>query len=106
MIFDLRVYTFRNSSKLNAWLKVYEEFAYPIQQKHLGKPLFFSTTEVGPLNQAIHVWKYDSQADRETRRAALVADPGWPEFARRSAELDAVLTQENRILKSTSFSPL
>ncbi len=106
MIFDLRIYTFRNSSKLNAWLKVYEEFAYPIQQKYLGKPLLFSTTEVGPLNQAIHLWKYDSQGDRETRRANLVKDPGWPEFVKRSAELDAVLTQENRILKSTSFSPL
>ena len=31
---------------------------------------------------------------------------GWPEFLKRSAELDAVHTQENRILKSTSFSPL
>ena len=106
MIFDLRIYTFRNGSKMNAWLKVYEEYAFPIQQKYLGKPVLVSTTEVGPLNQVVHIWQDESQGDRETRRNTMVKDAGWPEFLKRSAELDAVHTQENRLLKSTSFSPL
>ena len=71
-----------------------------------GKPVLISTTEVGPLNQVVHIWQYESQGDRETRRNTMVKDAGWPEFLKRSAELDAVHTQENRILKSTSFSPL
>ncbi len=106
MIFDLRIYTFRNGAKMNAWLKVYEEYAFPIQQKYLGKPVLVSTTEVGPLNQVVHIWQYESQGDRENRRNTMVKDAGWPEFLKRSAELDAVHTQENRLLKSTSFSPL
>lgn len=106
MIFDLRIYTFRNGSKMNAWLKVYEEYAFALQQKYLGKPVLFSTTDVGPLNQVIHIWSYPNQGERENRRAAMIEDPAWPEFMRRSAELDAIHAQENRILKSTSFSPL
>lgn len=104
MIYDLRIYTF-HPGKINAWLKVYEQYAYPVQVKYLGKPVVFTTTEVGPLNQAIHLWAYESQADRETRRNAMVADPAWPEYLRRSAELGAVQHQENRILKPTSFAP-
>jgi len=105
MIFDLRIYTL-HPNKAGEWLKVYEQHAYPIQVKYLGKPVLFSTTEVGPLNQAIHVWKYDSQADRENKRAAMAKDPEWHSYLKKSAELGAIAAQENRILKPTSFSPL
>jgi len=33
--------------------------------KHCGEPVFYATTEVGQLNQVVHVWKYASQAERE-----------------------------------------
>src|SRR5207302_11170459 len=64
MIFDLRIYTLHNN-KFGAWLKLYEEYGHPTQVKHCGEPVFYATTEVGPLNQVVHVWKYASQADRE-----------------------------------------
>ncbi len=105
MIFDLRIYTL-HPHKAAEWLKVYEQYAYPIQVKHLGKPVLFSVTEVGPLNQAIHVWKYESQAEREAKRAAMAKDPDWQAYIKRSTELAAFISQENRLLKSTSFSPL
>jgi NIPSNAP len=105
MIFDLRIYTM-HPGKLQSWLKLYEAHGLSIQTKHLGKPIMFATTEVGPLNQVIHLWGYASQGERETKRNAMVADPAWPEFLKKSAELGAAMQQENRILKSTSFSPL
>ena len=105
MILDLRIYT-AYPGKLVAMLKFYEEHGYPVQVRHLGDPVFYATTETGPLNQAVHVWSYQSMADREEKRARMEADPAWIEYRRRSAEVGYLMHQENRLLKSTSFSPL
>ena len=105
MIFDLRIYTL-HPGRLPAWLKMYEQYGHPTQVKHCGEPVFYATSEVGTLNQVVHAWKYKSQADREKRRDALMKDPVFRDYMRRSAEMGAHLTQECRILKSTSFSPL
>jgi hypothetical protein len=105
MIFDLRIYTLHNS-KLATWLKLYEEHGHPTQVKYCGEPVLYATTEVGPLNQVVHIWKYESQADRERKRDALMADPAFQAYLQMSRELGAHQHQESRILKSTSFSPL
>jgi hypothetical protein len=54
----------------------------------------------------VHVWRYESQADREKKRDALMKDPVFQDYLRRSAEMGAHQHQESRILKSVSFSPL
>ena len=105
MIFDLRIYTLK-PGRLSAWLKMYEQYGHPTQVKHCGEPVFYATSEGGTLNQAVHVWKYESQADREKKREALMNDPVFQDYLRRSAEMGAHLQQESRILKSVSFSPL
>ncbi len=105
MIFDLRTYTLHND-KFAAWLKLYEEHGHPTQVKHCGEPVFYATTEVGTLNQVVHVWKYESQADRERRRDALMADPKFQDYLAKSRALGAHQHQECKILKSTAFSPL
>jgi uncharacterized protein YbaA (DUF1428 family) len=105
MIFDLRIYTLHNA-KFAEWLKLYEQYGHATQVKHCGEPVFYATAEGGPLNQVVHVWKYASQADREAKRDALMADPVFQDYLRRSRELGAHQSQECRILKSTSFSPL
>ena len=38
----------------------------------------FWHTEIGPLNQIIHVWGYDSLEERERIRAEAGKDPNWP----------------------------
>jgi hypothetical protein len=105
MIFDLRIYTFKPGAQ-NAWLAMYEKHAYPIQLRYLGKPVVFTTTEVGPLNQVIHLWAYADQAERERKRNALQQDPGWQTYLKMNTEAGYMEHMENRILRSTSFSPL
>jgi hypothetical protein len=105
MIFDLRIYTL-HPGKAAAWLKLYEEHGHPTQVRHCGEPVLYATTEVGTLNQVVHIWRYESQADRERRRDALMSDPVFKAYLKMSAELGAHQQQESRILKSTSFSPL
>lgn len=105
MIFDLRIYT-AVPGKLGPFVKLYQDHAWALQQKYLGKCVFWTTTEVGPLNQAVHCWAFESMADREQKRAAMEADPGWTTYRNLSAEKGYLLAQEDRIMRSTSFSPL
>ena len=105
MIFDLRIYTFKPGMQ-NAWLAMYEQHAYPIQLRYLGKPVAFTTTEVGPLNQVVHLWAYADQAEREQKRNAMQQDPQWQAYLKMNTEAGYMEHMENRILRSTSFSPL
>jgi len=38
----------------------------------------FWYTEIGPLNQVIHVWPYENALERSKIRAAVVKDKVWP----------------------------
>ncbi len=105
MIFDLRTYTLRTGS-LKAFLDLYEKEGLPVQSRHLGPPVAYLTTEVGELNEIVHLWKYASMADREQRRAALEADPEWLAYRSRPANAEALVRQQNKILRSAPFSPL
>jgi hypothetical protein len=104
MIVDLRIYTCK-AERMAAWIALYKEHAWPLQQKYLGRCLGWYTTVEGRLNTVVHMWAYDSQADRETRRAAMAQDPGWQEFVKKSVELGAFMAQENNILRPVDFSP-
>jgi hypothetical protein len=105
MIVDLRTYTIV-PGRLAAFLELYEKEGLPIQIKHLGKPIGYFVTEIGTLNQVVHLWGYESLADREKKRAGMEADPAWTAFRAKSSGGGNIQHQENKILKSTSFSPL
>ena len=54
----------------------------------------------------VFIWGFESQADRERRREVLEADPDWASYRKKSAEAGNVQHQENKIIKSTKFSPM
>src|SRR5690606_10914745 len=87
MIFELRTYTAKPGRAAD-FIKLYESEALPLQNKYLGGLVGFYVTELGPLNQIVHLWRYESLADREQRRAALEADPGWAVFRAHNKELN------------------
>jgi NIPSNAP len=102
MIIDERTYT-TLPGKTKAFLEIYERLAKPIQWPILGEPIGFFVTEVGELNQVVHLWRYDSMADREQRRAKLAVAPNWGTYLDTATPL--LLKMENRILVPTAFSP-
>lgn len=103
MIFDHRTYTVGHG-KMNEYLKRYETYALPVHQRHLGGLVGFYVSDIGPLNQVVHIWSFDSIDDRERKRAAVAADPEWAEFLKMNA--GTFEAQENKILKPAPFSPL
>lgn len=99
MIIDERTYTVK-PGKLQAYLERHFAEALPIMRKHLGEPYAYFTTETGDLNQFVHLWRYDSMADRERRRAAMYADPAWLKYRERQGENGWVVHQHNRLLRA------
>lgn len=105
MIVDLRTYTIRVGA-IRSFLALYAREGLQVQRKHLGEPVGYYTTEVGDLNQVVHIWQYADAADRERRRAALEADPQWLAYRSAAAALNEVIAQTNVLLKSVDFSAL
>src|SRR6202048_4770632 len=71
MLYEVRTYTLRPGT-----LAEFEErFAkrLPLREKH-SKLGAFWPTEVGPLNQAIHVYPYDDLHQRTAVRTAMAQD--------------------------------
>ena len=56
------------------------------------------------MSSIVHLWAYDSYAERERRRALLQADQRWKDFLPKLQPL--IHTQRTRILLPTSFSPV
>jgi hypothetical protein len=92
------------TGKLPELLRLYETEGIPIQREVLGGFVGAFTTDVGALSTYTHLWRYESYAEREERRAALQARDDWKAFLAKIQPL--IHTQQNRILVPTSFSPL
>jgi hypothetical protein len=102
MIFDLRTYAVRPGT-LPKHLKLYEEYGFEAQKRHLGEPLLYGVTETGEVNTYVHVWVYEDAADRAKKRAAMDADPDWTAYRQKSAEAGYLVRQENKILTAAPF---
>jgi hypothetical protein len=97
---DYHVFT----GKLNELVRLYETEGIAIQSEVLGGLVGAFTTDVGSLSTYTHIWRYDSYAEREERRARLQARDDWKAFLAKIQPL--IHTQQSRILLPTAFSPL
>ena len=97
MIVEMRTYTLQPGT-----VGQFEErFAAALPVRAKVSPLAaFWHTEVGPLNQVIHVWPYDDLVARDRIRAEAMKDPNWPP---KTGEL--MVAQESKILVPAPFSP-
>ena len=103
MLYEMRTYRLQTGA-LPAYLRIVGDEGIEIQKGHLGHLVGYFYSEIGPLNEIVHVWAYAGLDERETRRAALAADPLWQAILAKIMPL--IETMENKILKATSFSPL
>lgn len=100
MIVDERTYQVA-PGKMAELLELYEKEGLAVQTKYLGKPFGYFVVEVGEFNHIVHMWAYDSMADREQKREKLFADAEWKAYLKKAAPY--FVRQENRLLKSVSF---
>lgn len=103
MVVEERTYTLK-SGTVPTYVKYYEEMGLGPQSRHLGDPIGWFTTEIGTLNQIVHMWGYEDLADRTTRREAMWRDEEWLAFTKIAVPL--IKKMENRILIPAAFSPI
>ena len=99
-VYEFRTYTYGPG----AIPKVIEAWSPLIKARAAISPLVFAGfTDIGALNQWVHVWAYKNMADRETRRAQAMKPGQWPPPRHESVTL---LKQESKFAVPASWSPL
>jgi hypothetical protein len=102
VIVEERIYTLQVGA-VPEYVRLYHGEGLAIQEPILGHLVGYYTTELGPLNQVVHLWAYQDLEDRRERRARLLADERWREYVRKVQPL--LITQENKILIPAPFAP-
>ena len=92
------------TGKLPEVVRLYAEEGTAVQQEILGNLVGAFTVDVGDVSTIVHLWGYDSYAERERRRAVLQADDRWKAFLAKIQPL--IHTQKTRILLPTPYSPV
>ena len=97
MIYEFRTYTLHPRT-LPEFIK---RFGDALERRlAYSKLAAFWYTEIGPLNQVIHVWPYENALERSRIRAQAVKDGAWPP---KLSEFIAEMKSE--LLEPLSFSP-
>jgi hypothetical protein len=105
VIVEMRTYTVKPLHTA-AFLSLYEQHGLAVQKQHLGHLIGFFVSEVGTLNQVVHLWGFEGLGERERRRKDMEADPRFVAYRKALQDLDVIQHQETRLLRSVSFSPL
>ncbi len=97
MIYEVRTYDIKGGSQAEVERRFGE--AYEKRKKFSELAAFFHT-EIGPLNQIIHIWPYENMEERAKVRAAAIADKTWPPDIK-----DFIVAQRSEIFIPFPFSP-
>ncbi len=104
VIYELRTYTLY-VGKMSEAVKLYQEQGFPALQKgeYDKKLVGYFQSDVGTINQIIHLWKFDDDADRRNFWQSLFANAEFMSFAGKFRPL--VMTQEVKLLLAAPWGP-
>ena len=103
MIVEMRTYTLVPGG-IATYFDLYAREGLATQREHLGEMLGYYSTEIGSVNQVVHMWQYPSFEERMQRRDALKADPAWKAYVAKMLPL--LVDQESKILLPAPFFAL
>jgi hypothetical protein len=98
MIYEIRTYRLAVGSVAEVEKRFAEGYEH---RKKYSELAAFWHTEIGPLNEIIHVWPYADLAERTRVRAQFANDPNWPPKIR-----EFIRTMHSEILIPFPSSPL
>ena len=97
MIYEIRTYRIAPGSLAEVEKRFGE--AYEYRRKYSPLTAFLHT-EVGPLNEIVHIWEYDDLAQRASIRAEAAKEANWPPKIQ-----EFVVAQTAEIVNAFSFVP-
>lgn len=103
-LFELRTYTLY-VGKLSEAIQHYSNLGWPALQKggFDAKLVGYFTTDVGTINQLVHLWKFDDDADRRNHWTTLFADEEFMRFAAKIRPL--ILKQHAKLMLEAPWGP-
>ena len=101
-IYEMRTYQVQ-VGKLAAVVDLYKTQGWPALAKHPPRLVGYFTGDVGALNELVHLWKFEDDADRRSFWAAVFADPEFLAFAGQLRP--HLLKQENKLLLAAPWGP-
>lgn len=101
-IYEMRTYTV-HVGKMPEVVEAYRTLGWPVIERHPKKLVGYFLSDIGALNQLIHLWKFDDDADRRAFWKDLFADEDFMVFARTLRPL--LQHQENRLLAAAPWGP-
>jgi len=104
-IYEMRTYTL-HVGKMGEAVKLYTELGYPALQKggQDKKLIGYFQADTGMVNQLVHLWKFDDDADRRAHWAAVFANKDFVEgFALKFRPL--LVSQEVKLLTAALWGP-
>jgi hypothetical protein len=105
VLVDHRTYRIK-PGRVPAHLELYEKHGLTAQTRHLGSPVAYLFAESGELNTVVHIWGFESAADREQKRAAMFQDPEWQNYMRLNNESGNLVEMKTSLMIPTKFAPL
>jgi hypothetical protein len=101
----MRTYTLRVGAMAEA-VKLYQELGFPALQRggQDKKLVGYFQGDTGTINQLVHLWKFEDDADRRAHWAAVYANKDFVEgFASKLRPL--LMTQEVKLLQAAPWGP-
>ena len=97
MIYEIRTYGIAPGSLAEVEKRYGEAYEY---RKKYSPLTAFLHTEIGPLNEIIHIWSYQDLAERARIRAKAAKDPSWPPKIQ-----EFIRTMSSEIINPFDFVP-
>ena len=113
MIYELRTYTVKPGTT-GDMVKAASTVSHGIRKDDYGKLEGYWYTDIGPLNQVMHLWSYPDLNERARLRAALALNPRWgdeyvplirPLIVRQDIRLLNGVITWNRTLSESKLAP-
>ena len=101
-IYELRTYDVV-VGKMAEVISLYNTEGWPAVQRHPERLVGYFTGDVGAINQIIHLWKFEDDADRRAFWAGVFADEAFMAFARKLRPL--LLSQSNKLMLASPWGP-
>jgi hypothetical protein len=101
-IYELRTYQVAvgNMPKV---VELYKNEGWPALQKHPNRLVGYFTGDIGAMNQLIHLWKFEDDADRRAFWASVFGDDEFMAFAKQLRPL--LQSQNNQLMTSAPWGP-
>ena len=103
MIIEMRTYNIKTGS-LKTFIDIYDKEIRETHVSILGNQIGFFYTEIGDLEQVVHLYGYDNFEERQNRRKILSENQQFKDYVLKVKDL--ILSQSNKLLYPTNFSKI